>query len=251
MKNLLLIAIVFFLIFSMNAKNAVNIKYVDGEPTEKDWGQATACSMVPANPETTYGAAIVKSCGMDKKVFESSTVRFLWNKKYLYVRFDAIDSDIVAQSTKDQDYLFVQGDAVEIFLKPEEAPYYWELYGDVSNRKTSIFIPSRGRLGLPGNRSKKPDMELQVNTQYNGTFNNMLDRDKSWKMIVKIPVSGLIRHGATFKPGAKWSFCVVRYNYSKYLPMRERTVYPALSNEPHLYEEFARLTLEGFTRIRK
>jgi hypothetical protein len=181
---------------------------------------------------------------MDKKVFEKTTVRLLWSRKFLYVRFDAIDSDIVAQSTKDQDYLFVQGDAVEIFLKPEGAPYYWELYGDVSNRKTCIFIPSRGLLGLPKNRSVKPDMELKVETKNKGTLNNKSDRDKGWTMVVKIPVAGLIRHGANFKSGAKWTFCVVRYNYSKYLPMRERTVFPKLSGEPHLYEDFAQMVIE-------
>lgn len=238
--------LLFFMVctLTLNAKDVVNVSYIAGEPTEEDWKLAQACPLVPANPATTYGEAIVRRCGMDKKVIEPATVRLLWSNKYLYVRIDAIDSDIVAQSTKDQDYLFVQGDTVEIFLKPEGVPYYWELYGDVSNHKTAIFIPSRGRLGLPNNRSPKADMELTVKTQCNGTLNDMSDHDKGWMMVVQIPVSGLTRYGAEFKPGAKWTFCLVRYNYSQYLPMWERTVYPGLSNEPHLYEEFANIVLE-------
>ena len=231
-------------VFTLNAKDSVVAKYVDGEPTDKSWKQAAVYSLVPANPATTYGEAIVKHCGMDKKVFEKTNVQILWSSKYLYFRFQSDDSDIVAQSTKDQAYLYVQGDAVEIFLKPKGALYYWEMYGDVLNHKTSIFISSRGCLGLPGNKPEKPDMELEVKTQCNGTLNKMSDQDKGWTMLVKIPLSGLTKHGADFKAGAKWTFCVVRYNYSKYLPMRERTVYPKLSDEPHLYEEFANIILE-------
>jgi len=238
-----LLGILLLCVLTLSTQAQVEVKFVKGEPTDQDWSRASACSLVPANPATTYGTDIVRYHGMDKKVIEATTVRLLWNDKYLYVRVDAIDSDIVAQSTKDQAYLFVQGDAVEIFLKPENAAYYWELYGDVSNRKTSIFIPSRGLLGLPNNRTDTPALALGVETRCNGTLNDLSDRDKGWSMVVKIPVPGLTCRGMEFKPGVKWTFCVVRYNYSQYLPMWERTVYPKLSGEPHLYEEFAALKL--------
>ncbi len=225
--------------------SAVEVNHVAGEPSEADWEKAAACTLVPANPATTYGEAIVRRCGMDKKVFEATSVRLLWSDQYLYVRFDADDSDIVAQSDKNQSYLYTQGDAVEVFLKPQGFSHYWELYGDVSNYTTCIFIPSRGRLGLPKNRPETPDMKLIVETTLDGTLNDMTDRDKGWAMIMKIPVSGLTRHGASFTAGTPWTFCVVRYNYSVDLPMRERTVYPALTDEPHLYEEFAELVLKN------
>lgn len=229
--------------FSLSAQEMVEVGYVAGAPAGADWDRAPGRALVPANPDTAYGAGIVRRVGMDRKVFEPTTVKLLWNSEFLFVRFDAADSDIVAQSKQDQAYLYVQGDAVEIFLKPENAPYYWELYGDVSNRKTCIFIPSRGLLGLPDNRTGKPDLELAVETRCDGTLNRPSDRDKSWSMTVKIPADGLSRYGTDFKPGEKWTFCVVRYNYSRYLPMWERTVYPGLSGEPHLYEEFAELKL--------
>lgn len=220
--------------------SAGEVPYVEGEPADADWARVTPCATVPANPAGIYGAEIVRRHGMDHKVFEETQIRLLWNKEFLFVRFDATDSDIVAQSTEDQGYLFVQGDAVEIFLKPENEPYYWELYGDVSNRKTAVFIPSRGRLGLPENR-KKPDLELSVDTRLDGTLNDMSDRDKGWVMTIRIPLAGLTRRGAAFGAGTRWKCCFVRYNYSCHLPMWERTVYPCLSGEPHLYEEYADL----------
>ncbi|MDD3154767.1 MAG: hypothetical protein PHS41_07860 [Victivallaceae bacterium] len=228
MRNLFVhIALLFFLEATLCAA-----------PAENQWEKAPCYSFVPVNPATQYGAEIVRKHNMDKQVRESGTVKILKSEKNLSFRFECVDSDVVAQSPKDQGFLFVQGDAVEIFLKPEGVPFYWEIYADVSNKKSCIFIPSRGRLGLPKNR-EIPDFLPTVETQIDGTLNDSSDKDKGFILTVSIPLSALLQR--TLADNTSWSFCVVRYNYSVYLPIWERTVYPALSGEPHCYEEFLSL----------
>ena len=173
---------------------------------------------------------------------ELGDVQLAWNERYFYVavRFD--DSDIVAEGKEDQLQHFRLGDTVELFLKPNGCTWYWELHATPSGRKSSFWLPGRGRLGLASGRQYQ--CGLRVAARINGTINNWQDKDRHWIAEMAIPVEDLTAHGQTFQPGSDWRILIGRYNYSRYLPRKELSMCPNLSRTDfHLHEEYGILEL--------
>lgn len=177
---------------------------------------------------------------------EPGEVRLAWDERYFYVGIKFIDSDIVQESNEDQQHHYLEGDLVEIFLKPEKNTWYWEIYGTPNAKKTVFWFPGRGRLGVKS--SWNPGMNLDevlVAAQLKGTLNDWRDRDEYWTLEMAIPVSGLTAHGDTFGPNSEWRILIARYNYSRYLSQKELTMIPQLSvGNYHLLEEYGILRFE-------
>ncbi len=227
----------------MKAKYVENLK-MDGKLSDPAWGNALeyqfelAPDVYDKQPEK-----IRKSMGNELR--EKGTVKLLWNEKYLYVGVKMEDSDVVAEGKEDQAHLYLMGDLVEVFLKPKNETYYWELYGTPNNKKTSFFYPGRGRLFLPSCAQYKPSAELIVMASIDGTLNDWHDKDKGWSVEMAVPVKTLTEVGAKFDNSAEWTILVARYNYSRYLPIKETSSVPRLSSSNnHLYEDYARLVFE-------
>ncbi|NMA42238.1 MAG: hypothetical protein GX946_02525 [Oligosphaeraceae bacterium] len=182
-----------------------------------------------------------KQKNIGRRLREKASARLLWNETHLAVGVEMEDSDVVAEGTRDQDHLYLQGDTIEVFIKPLKANYYWELYGTPNNLKTVFFYPSRGYLFLPSCAKQKA--EITVCTKVFGTLNDWRKRDMGWNMIMKIPLAMLTRHGLEFETG-EWSIMIGRQNYSAFLPFKELSSVPKLScPDFHLYEEYAIITL--------
>lgn len=176
---------------------------------------------------------------------EPGEVRLTWDDEFLYVGVLFHDSDIVAEGVKDQEHHYLTGDLAEVFLKPDANTWYWELYVTPHSKKTHLWFPGSGRLGLKS--SEDNDMELYVAAQCQGTLNDWRDRDESWTAEMAIPIRELKRYGDDFGPEAAWTILVARYNYSRYLPLRG----PELSMTPqlpitsfHYHDGYAALRLE-------
>ncbi len=134
------------------------------------------------------------------------------------------------------------GDLVELFLKPEDYTWYWELYATPTSKKTSFWYPGRGRVGLES--GFQYECGLQVAAENNGTVNKWEDRDRYWTAEMAMPIRDLTSRGETFRPGSKWWILIGRYNYSRYLPRREFSMFPQLSQTDfHLCEEYGILEL--------
>lgn len=173
---------------------------------------------------------------------EGGQVRFTWDDTHLHVFFELQDHDILQESNEDQRHHYETGDVVELFLKPEGATWYWEFYATPNGRKTAFFYPGRGYKGLPSTLDYRS--KLQVTAQIDGTLNNWRDRDTGWTARMSVPLAELAAAGIPLNTTTPWRVLVGRYNYGRYLPERELSIYPSLTKlDFHRHEEWARLEL--------
>lgn len=184
----------------------------------------------------------VAELGEGKTLTEAGEVRVAWDDQFLYVGIQFKDSDIVAEGQEDQLHHYLMGDLAELFVKPADRTWYWEMYVTPAGRKTTLWFPGRGRLGLKS--SEENPGGLRVAAQCQGTLNRWQDEDTSWTGEMAVPVQDLTARGETFGAGANWTIMVARYNYSRYLPWKELSMTPQISKTNyHLWEEYADLNL--------
>lgn len=208
---------------------------IDGNLDDKAWENAVVYPLHLGKDSIEDGQTL----------HEASEVRLAWDDEFLYVGVLYHDSDIVAEGTEDQEHHYLMGDLAEVFLKPEANTWYWELYVTPHGKKTHLWFPGSGRMGLKS--SEDYDMELHVAAKCQGTLNDWRDRDTSWTGEMAIPLRELKRFGDDFGPEAAWTILVSRYNYSRYIPLRG----PELSMAPqlpitsyHYHDGYAALRLE-------
>lgn len=213
---------------------------IDGKLDDKVWASCKAYDLsVPTRAYETQPDYIAEAMG--KSVIEKGFAKVAWDKDNLYIGAEFTDSDIVAEGTEDQQHHYTKGDLLEVFLKPADDTWYWELYATPLNKKTSLFFPGRGRLFLPS--AEKYLIPLRVAAQCDGTLNDWRDKDKKWTVEMAVPIKELFVEGTgkfRFGPGSKWTILIARYNYSRYLPIKENSAYPHLTRTNyHLLEEYA------------
>ncbi len=202
---------------------------IDGKLDDKVWQQAPSYPMFLSKDNIDSG----------KTLQEKGHVKFAWDEDYFYLAADFEDSDLIAQGKEDEMHHYKYGDLCELFLKPKDQSYYWELYATPAEKKSTMFWPSRGHLGLPDSLEKYTS-GLRVAAQCNGTLNNWQDKDTGWTVEMAMPIKDLEAYGYKFGPGYDWTILVGRYNYSRYLNETELSMSPQLSRTAyHLYEEYA------------
>ncbi len=206
---------------------------VDGVLNEPVWQKAIAYPMYISKDKVNAG----------EKLMEKGEIRIAWDKNFFYLASSFEDSDIVAQGKDDQMHHYRYGDVCELFLKPANDSYYWELYATPLGKKTSFFYPSRGYLGLPG-CLEDYSCGLQVAAKCQGTLNNWHDKDKGWTAEMAMPIKDLEAFGGKFTQGTNWRILIGRYNYSRYLEEVELSMTPQISKTNfHQYEEYTELEL--------
>lgn len=212
---------------TMTARYTKDPVEVDGILNDQAWKTAAAYQLSLGQDRLAQG----------NELAELGEVRLVWDDNHLYAGIKFYDSDIVAEGKEDQMHHYELGDVVELFLKPEDQTWYWELYATPRNKKTSFWLPERGNLTV-GNCG------LRVAAQCKGTLNNSKDRDRYWTAEMAIPIKNLIIADQQLAPGSKWRILVARYNYSRYLSAPELSMVPQISKTNyHLHEEYAVLDL--------
>jgi hypothetical protein len=178
---------------------------------------------------------------------EGGTARLLWDDQYLYVAFDFVDSDVVALGKEDDLEQYQLGDVAEIFLKPTDQTWYWELHVTPAGFASTYWHVGRGRFGMrdPDGHVKPRFFRLAV--RVHGTLNDWHDRDQGWTAEVAVPLDKLDRFHERADPRIGWTILLSRYNYTRY---RVQATGPELSSWPdlskpafHLVEEYAPLKL--------
>ena len=217
----------------LQAVRAANPVKVDGLLDDEVWRQAKIYQLSTSVDRQTSSPLLEEGC-----------VQFAWDDEYFYLAAKFKDSDIVAEGEKDQLHHYQFGDVCELFLKPANSSWYWELYVTPRGNKTSFWFPGRGRFGLPSCFAYT--CGLQVGAKVTGTLNNWRDRDDYWTAEMAMPIKDLTAFGDSFSPAVDWRILVGRYNYSIYLPQTG----PELSSSPqlsainyHRLKEYAKLQL--------
>jgi hypothetical protein len=208
---------------------------VDGRLDEEVWKNTTAYNMQLSTNKIAFG----------RRPEEEGIVRLAWDDEYLYIGVELMDSDIIAEGAENHMQHYNLGDVAEVFLKPDDCTWYWELYVTPAGKMSTFWFPGRGCLGLPS-CFERHHFDMKVAAQCDGTLNNWQDRDQRWTAEMAIPVSELTARGESFGSQARWTILVARYNYSRYLPFTgpEFSMIPQLSQlNYHLLEEYARLKL--------
>lgn len=171
---------------------------------------------------------------------EGAEVRYLYNKETFFVRVDMIDSDVMTSATENQNHHYIMGDVVEVFVKPANDTYYWEVYGTPNKLYTRFYFPAGGSLGLPSCFGPT-DVKIGVDARVDGTFNNQNDRDRSWSVIIAIPRRELEKNGCKFEKGSAWTILASRYNYSRFLPIHELSSFPQIFGGYHATKYYANI----------
>ena len=173
---------------------------IDGKLNEVAWHKTPSYSLVHAEEQfKNYNQSVQNF--FRKGVAEPGKVRLLWDDKYLYVGFEFTDLDIIAEGIQDQKHHYQLGDTAEVFLKPLNKTWYWELYATPGARKTAYFFPGRGLLNVPSCFPEKPALTgLKVAAFCKGTLNKSWDKDKKWTAEMAIPRSEIDMAGEKLDP---------------------------------------------------
>ena len=203
---------------------------IDGELDDMAWENAEVYEMFLSEDKYSQG----------EQVKEKGQVSFTWDDNYFYMAISFDDTDIVAKGQGDQLHHYSLGDLAELFLKPANSSWYWELYVTPAGRKTTFWLPER----LVLNENYK--CGLMVAAKFIGTINDPTDSDLSWTAEMAMPIKDLTAFGDSFYSGFDWRILVGRYNHIFNLEEKDRelTMSPKLSRTNfHLLDEYATLRL--------
>jgi hypothetical protein len=112
------------------AKRTTGAITIDGKLNESDWTGAPEARLTEANT--------------GKDVPLKSTVKVLWDDKFLYVGFYFEDPDAWATLTNDEDPLWGE-EVAEVFIDPESKSHsYYEYEINPINKKVDLFVLNQG-----------------------------------------------------------------------------------------------------------
>ena len=173
---------------------------------------------------------------------EGGMVRFGWAENGLYVFAELEDSCIIAQNQQDEQLHFEHGDVFELFVKPRDEPYYWEMYVTPRGNKSTLFFP-RDREGLTLD-------DFLHGHAFRGLEAMAEETSVGWNALMYIPMEQLTALGAGWGDSTEWTIFCGRYNYnSEDLADPELTMTPSLSKESHhLVDEYAILKMSEMNR---
>ena len=166
---------------------------------------------------------------------EGGQVHFGWSETGLYVFAELEDSCIIAQNRRDEQLHYEHGDVFEVFVKPRDEPYYWEMYATPTGNKSTLFFP-RDRTGMELH-------DFLHGHDFRGLEVLVEETSKGWNAHLFIPASQLTALGAGWGDGTEWTVFCGRYNYnSEDLADPELSMAPPLSaTNYHLSDEYALL----------
>ena len=213
---------------------------LDGKLDDPAWAKATPYQM--ALPFTGRDMLPKVKATRDKEPFEGAEVKYLYTNDTLYIGVKLQDTDVYQNGTEDQSHFYQQGDLVEVFLKPENASAYWEIYGTPNNLKTTFRFTARG-CGRADWGELDPAFNCAATVQ--GTLNKSDDKDGGWTIEMAFPFKMLEAFcGVPFAKGQKWTCLVARYNYNNSNTGYQNSSVPMLPQASyHLIEYYAALNL--------
>jgi len=144
---------------------------IDGHVNAMEWSQASPAFEFIFPWEQQTGAK------------QQTRARLLWDDTHLYIAYEVEDTDIVAQFTERDAWVY-RDDTVEIFLnvRPSQIAGYYAIEINVRGALMDYFCADAQYY------IKRFQMEgLQTGIQIDGTLNQREDRDRGWSVELAIP----------------------------------------------------------------
>lgn len=170
---------------------------------------------------------------------EGATVRLGWNESGLFVLAEFEDSNLIVHNLENEQLHYESGDVFELFVKPLNAPYKWEMYATPTGNRSTLFFPTWPADITPTealNDHAFRDLEVSVEQTPVG-----------WNARMYVPSAQLTALGAGWGDGTDWTIFCGRYNQrSDDLTDSELSMTPPLSEtDYHLTGEYALLSFLG------
>jgi hypothetical protein len=218
-------------------KTSENLK-LDGNLTEKSWVNATTHNL---NFLSNWNKMPYKTKDvMKNQYFEGGKAKFLLGKEYLYIGIDFQDLDILCLSNAPQAHHYLNGDLVEIFIKPKNAQHYWELFFNPLKGRTSFVYSGTATRGPSCFSMKNFINDYKGEAKVYGTINKSTDKDTNWTAEIAIPLKVLAEKGVSFDEKNPWTILIARYNYGNHLRAIQFSTFPKLPQiNYHLVEYYA------------
>ena len=173
-------------------------------------------------------------------VEQPAQARLLWDEQNLYIGFEFADRDVWGTLEKHDDKLWTQ-EAAEVFLDPDgDGKTYVEL--QVSPRNVTFDS------WLPGYRQNDNawDSGMQTAVKVDGTLNQRDDKDTSWTVEMRIPMSAVKGRLETVKvcrrkSGTEWRANFFRMDQENGKPQTASAWSPPLVGDFHALDKFGSL----------
>lgn len=176
-----------------------------------------------------------------------TTIRLLWDKKYIYVFFDVKDNYINGNITE-RDALTYLDDCAEVFFSPilEKPEFHFCMESSVTEATNDIVFLN-DYVGADKDpvviKGYNPNYKLKV--KVNGTINNNTDIDEGWTMEIAWPLKSFTRVSELnpIKEGTEWLFMAIRQDRDGKNDRATATNFPItdFSKGVHQPKEFGRL----------
>ena len=154
---------------------------------------------------------------------EKAFVKFKRNGNMLNIEAAMCDLDCYNHSTAPQQVLHFKGDALRLYLQPENDTRLFEIQVDC-NGKISAFVHwGAGRIFYPENgKSAFPEFRAAAEKTANG-----------WHCSMYVPLAKAAMR-LNLPTDTSWKIMLIRYNYGKNHPRRDVSGYPQLVNVPDI-----------------
>lgn len=200
---------------------------VDGKLDEPAWKNAVSSGLFV---NTMNGSPVE----------QPAQARLLWDEQNLYIGFEFADRDVWGTLEKHDDKLWTQ-EAAEVFLDPDgDGKTYVEL--QVSPRNVTFDS------WLPGYRQNDNawDSGMQTAVKVDGTLNQRDDKDTSWTVEMRIPMSAVKGRLETVKGvppqvGTEWRANFFRMDQENGKPQTASAWSPPLVGDFHALDKFGSL----------
>ena len=200
---------------------------LDGVLDEDVWKKAPVYNMtepvdIPAGPVAR------SKFSMKWKDFFPGTVRFACTDDTLYIAVTAKDGDIVQFDRNNQRPHWRSGDLIEVFLKSDKAPGFWECYATPCGHRTTMRYIARGYCSDAMEAGLRDDFASAV--KLDGTLNDRSDVDRGYTMEIAIPFKmAEALDGIPMTPDGGWKIFVGRYNYDWRYSFRQLSSFPVMA----------------------
>lgn len=215
---------------------------IDGEAAPGEWDGAQEYRLARAADWGYEKLQPRQRKREDTTPLERGYFKVKYDEGFLYVLAVLDDEDVVQPCREDQAFAFDTGDAIEVFLKPENKCAFWELCGTPWSKVTTIFYPWPGH-SARFNQKFVPGIKAAALARPAADP----EKDKAgWTIEMAIPRELIERTGETFAPDKEWRILLCRSNYGKNLPSKQISSTPQLPcADPRMTEYYAKLKFKN------